>query len=233
MDYPAPLATVDGDSISLEDAYDTGIGAWDKVAVDFAIAKSTPDRMKTRCWMAFWRRPPPTVCDSSVTGMRAPLEPHIRTRTSGTMVADAAGRPGARDGCPAAWALDQFDDRVIRTGAPMATLEEVLVPLYLRHRYQVQGTVKLLGRGVHYTYALRGDDTATLPDPVDADDQMDALDGLLATLEPDALRLPEATREMLPPRPAGASAYPRTLPRPHGPDVRRVRALPRSLPRWC
>jgi len=35
MDYPHPLVTLKDDSLSLEDAYDTGIGAWDKVFVAY------------------------------------------------------------------------------------------------------------------------------------------------------------------------------------------------------
>jgi len=41
----------------------------------------------------------------------------------------------------------------IREGAPLATLEDVLVPLYLLHRYQVEAASKLLG--MDYTFAMR------------------------------------------------------------------------------
>ena len=37
----------------------------------------------------------------------------------------------------------------------MATIEEVLVPLYLHHRYQVEATATAVG-GVGYTYASAG-----------------------------------------------------------------------------
>src|SRR6056297_1336150 len=38
MDYPAPLATVTGDSISVANAYDVDIGEWDEVAVRYGYA---------------------------------------------------------------------------------------------------------------------------------------------------------------------------------------------------
>ena len=38
----------------------------------------------------------------------------------------------------------------------MATIEEVLVPLYLHHRYQVEAAASSLG-GIYYIYAMRGD----------------------------------------------------------------------------
>ena len=35
-------------------------------------------------------------------------------------------------------ALDRFDETVIKKDAPMATMEEALVPLYMYHRYAVE-----------------------------------------------------------------------------------------------
>ena len=73
-------------------------------------------------------------------------------------------------------ALERFSEAVIRDGRPVATLEEVLVPLYLRHRYQVDATAHLLA-GVSYGYASRGDGAAP-PTPVDGRSQRAALDAL-------------------------------------------------------
>jgi hypothetical protein len=50
---------------------------------------------------------------------------------------------------------------------------------------------------------MRGDDDATLPTPVAADQQMDALDALLGTLTPQALRLSPEIRAQISPRPPG------------------------------
>ena len=43
----------------------------------------------------------------------------------------------------------------IPEGRPLAELEEVLVPVYFAHRYQVEAVAKLIG-GQSYTYAVRG-----------------------------------------------------------------------------
>ena len=53
-------------------------------------------------------------------------------------------------------ALAQFGEKNIRTGVPMAMLEDVLVPVYFFHRYQVEAVTKMIG-GMNYTYALKGD----------------------------------------------------------------------------
>ena len=205
MDYPAPLATLDDGAISLDDAYDTGIGEWDKVAINFAY-REVPDGQEEDA-----------VLDSILTNAAAngyrfisdrdarpagAAHPYAHLWDNGEDAVDALEREMAVRRV----ALDRFDERTIRTDEPLAALEEVLVPLYLRHRYQVQGTVKLLG-GVAYTYALRGDETASMPTPVAADAQREALEALLETLDPEALRVPDAVRERLPPRPPG---HPRT-----------------------
>src|SRR5437764_10151314 len=52
--------------------------------------------------------------------------------------------------------LGRFSANNIRVGAPMSTLEDVLVPMYLLHRYQTEAASKVLG-GSFYSYALRGD----------------------------------------------------------------------------
>ncbi len=48
-------------------------------------------------------------------------------------------------------ALRRFGENNIREGAPLATIEDVLVPIYLLHRYQVEAASKLVG-GMDYTY---------------------------------------------------------------------------------
>jgi hypothetical protein len=204
MDYPAPLATVQGDSIRLDDAYDTGIAPWDQVAVRYGYAR--PDSGQSEAALLDG-----IIQDYQDEGLR--------------FITDRDARPtGAAHPLANLWdngddmvaalervmdvrrvALDRFDDRTIRAGEPLAATEEVLVPLYLRHRYQVAATAKLVG-GVTYSYALRGDEDAVLPTRVGADRQTAAVDALLATLTPAALALPDDVRNHLPPRPPGYPA---------------------------
>ena len=197
MDYPAPLAAVAGDgSVDLSDAYGVGIGAWDVQAARYGYA---PDEATAQAVLE----------ENRARGLR--------------YVTDADARPtGAATPTGALWdngddavqalrdemavrrvALDRFGEAVVREGRPLATLEEVLVPLYLRHRYQVDATAHLVG-GVAYGYGVRGDGTAA-PRPVDGDRQRAAIDALLATVTPDALALPDAARA-IPPRPPGYGA---------------------------
>jgi hypothetical protein len=101
--------------------------------------------------------------------------------------------------------MKNFSEAAIRPGEPMATLEDVLVPVYLLHRYQTEAAVQSIG-GEDYRYAVRGDGQA--PDKmVPADDQKAALTAVLKTLDPAMLTLPESLLVKFPPRPP---SYPRT-----------------------
>jgi hypothetical protein len=98
-------------------------------------------------------------------------------------------------------ALENFSESNIPQGTPMATLEDALVPIYLYHRYQIEGTVKLIG-GQNYTYNLRGDDQPG-PEPVPDAQQRAALDAMLKTLSAQKLTMPQRIVELIPPRPIG------------------------------
>lgn len=201
MDYPAPKVSITPDStLDLTDAYDTGIGEWDKVAVTYGYkdVSSLP---------------------SEETALNNIIENAIDEGLLFISDADARPESGAH---PKAhlWdngedavdqlhhvldvreiALQNFAESNIPPGIPMAKLEDVLVPVYLYHRYQIKGTVKLIG-GQDYSYNLRGD-TQPGPQPVPDSTQRAALDAMLQTLTPETLTLPERIVELIPPRPIG------------------------------
>ena len=98
-------------------------------------------------------------------------------------------------------ALAKFGENSIRPGTPMAMLEDVLVPVYLYHRYQVEAVCKIIG-GMDYTYSLRGDKRVPTA-PVKKEDQLNALNKVLECLDPSFLVLPPRIADLIPPRPAG------------------------------
>jgi hypothetical protein len=87
----------------------------------------------------------------------------------------------------------------------MATIEDVLVPIYMYHRYQVEAVAKVVG-GQDYTFSLKGKGDRG-PQIVAPEEQRRALAAVLETIKPDALMLPEQLLRLIPPRPSG---YPRT-----------------------
>ncbi len=203
MDYPFPLVKFSPDGgLDLSDAYAVGIGDWDKRTIEYAYQDF------------------PAGMDDGAQ-RQATLE---ETINSGLLyVADSDSRdPGTMhpqgnlwdNGADAivefkhllrvrAYALSNFSDNNIRPGRPMASIEEVLVPIYLLHRYQIQAVAKLLG-GQYFSYTQRGDGRAA-PMVVNAEKQEDAIAALIEGLDPEVLKLPQSLVNLIPPRPPGYS----------------------------
>ena len=201
MDYPAPLATLEADgSISLDNAYDVGVGAWDVVAIRYGYTLF-PDSLDEREALES------ILEDAHRSGLHYITDEDARPAGAAHPLAnlwDNGTEPVANLQAEMRLrevALQSFGLGAIRDGRPIATLEEALVPLYLHHRYQVEATARAVG-GVTYSYAMRGDEQP-LPEPVPAALQRSAVDALLATLHPEALALPRNLRMHLPPRPPG------------------------------
>jgi hypothetical protein len=204
MDYPPPVVTLGADGVlDASSAYATGIGTWDKVAITWGYQEPPPGTDERAAGDAL-------LVQAFASGQRFLTDQDARPEGSasslahlwdaGTNAVDELGRLMQ----VRAAALARFGEASIREGAPLATLEDALVPLYLLHRYQVEAASKLIG-GVDYTFALRGDGQVTTR-PVAPAEQRRALAAVLATLTPQALALPEPLLAMIPPRPPG---YPR------------------------
>ncbi len=119
-------------------------------------------------------------------------------------------------------ALARFGEQSIKKGRAMAEMEEVLVPLYLYHRYQVEAAASAVG-GMHYIYALRGDGRQPTR-PVPANEQRAATPG--ADGHAQAVRAGAAGLGGQEPAAAalGLRGQPRAVPAQHRADVRRHHA---------
>jgi len=110
--------------------------------------------------------------------------------------------------------MERFGETAIQKDMPMAMLEEVLVPLYLHHRYATEAAASAVG-GQNYIYAFRGDGRKPV-EWVPAPAQKAALDSLLATIKPSELALSRAVLSKIPPRPAGYGRTRELFPRNTG-----------------
>jgi hypothetical protein len=199
MDYPHPIIGLDNGEVDLGfGSYPDEIGAWDKVSIQYGYTQF------------------PTGTDEAAA-LDAILQAGISDGI--TFISDQDARPASSahpnvhlwdNGATAAGelnrmmdvrrvALDNFGETAIKSGEPMATMEEALVPLYLHHRYQAEATTKVVA-GQYYTYALRGDGQEPLR-AVPAAEQDEALDALMRTLDPAELTIPRSVLDNLPPRP--------------------------------
>ena len=198
MDYPFPLLRIDAEGeLDLSDAYGVGIGAWDKRAVLYAY-QDFPDAMdsateRRRIMEETIAAGHKFIADSDSRSVST-SHPDANLWDNGSdAVAELEKLLRVRE-----VAIEHFSERTIRMGRPLATIEEVLVPIYLLHRYQVEAVGKLLG-GQYFEYALRGD-TQQTAHAVSVEQQFRALNTLLVTLRPGQLRLPQNLVELITPR---------------------------------
>ena len=201
MDYPHPYLTLRKDGgIDFSKAYDDKIGAWDKRAIlygykDFEnpaqTAKGLQNILEETIAMGLRH-----ISDSDARP-KSGAHPYAHLWDNGAdAVAELERLLAVREK-----ALQQFGAQNLPEGRPLAELEEVLAPLYLAHRYQVEAVAKLIG-GVDYTYAVRGDGQEVVA-VVSAEEQRKAIDALLSTLTPAVLQLPENIQQLIPPKPIG------------------------------
>lgn len=199
MDYPHPMPTLQSDgTLSLENAYGSGIGEWDKRAVIWGYQDFNDDVDES---VALDEIINETVemgllyLSDEVARPAGGAHPDAHLWDYGTDVVAQLGHilDIRRT------ALNQFGEKNIREGRSMSDLENALVPIYLFHRYQAEATVKLIG-GVDFAYNLRGDNQAG-PEIVDAETQRSALEAMLKTLDADELALPEHILNLIPPQP--------------------------------
>lgn len=201
MDYPHPLVSMSrkGD-LSFDNAYTNEIGDWDKVSVAFAYEDFPPNANEAAGLDKI-------LIDASKKGLtfisdrdaRDPggLHPNAHLWDNGK---DPAS--GLRDVMKVrAKALSDFGMNSIRKATPLAMLEDVLVPVYLFHRYQLEATTKVVG-GMYYSYAIKGDGQM-ITKTVSKEEQQNALNAIVDCMDPKFLALPDNIVKLIPPRPAG------------------------------
>ncbi|WP_149302937.1 zinc-dependent metalloprotease [Pareuzebyella sediminis] len=204
MDYPHPQLRFKKGQIDFSQAYDSGIGMWDKVMVAYSYADFPSETDERKALDTILR-------NAYAKGLR-----YISDR-------DARAHGGAHalahlwdNGLNASSELEEvlkvrnhaianFSRDNIRDRESFSILEDVFVPLYFFHRYQTEAAAKLIG-GLDYNYAVKGDGQLTVK-VIDAKTQQKALESILKTLQADQIAVPADKLELFPPRAIG---YPRT-----------------------
>ncbi|HEX8766093.1 MAG TPA: zinc-dependent metalloprotease, partial [Candidatus Acidoferrum sp.] len=134
MDYPPPYVKLGADAVpDLSDAYATGIGEWDKVSITYGY-QDFPANVDEHAALN------KILHDAFRRGLRFLTDQDARPAGSSSSLAhlwdsgsNAVDELNRLMQVRAA-ALKRFGENNIREGAPMATLEDVLVPLYMLHR---------------------------------------------------------------------------------------------------
>lgn len=200
MDYPHPLVKIrENSTLDLSKAYSVGVGEWDKVSIafgyqDFPVGTDEKKELNVILNNAFSRG---LFFLASQDSGPASAHPLANVWDNGKHPVDELERVMDIRSI----ALENFSEKRIPIGAPLATLEEVLVPVYMFHRYQVEAASSVLG-GLYFNHKLRGD-VQKNQEIVPASEQHRALDVLLETIQPENLAVSEKILNMIPPRPPG------------------------------
>lgn len=197
MDYPAPYAEIDANGdIDLSNAYVQRIGTYDILSVNW-LYRQFPSGTDEAA----------ALSEIAAQGVRDGLI--YMGHTNNNFI-------GAAHQYASVWdngsnlvdhlkleirireiGLENFGTDVIRAGDPMSDLEYVLLPLYMHHRFQLRSAIQSLG-GADYRYALKGDGQTPFT-IVSGEEQRDALETVLSTLDVDFLALSEDIVAMIPP----------------------------------
>lgn len=201
MDYPHPKVDIVNGKLSLADAYDTGIGEWDKVSItygyqDFPKGTNEKQALDNVLSDAYENQHLSFLSDQDARP-KSSANPRAHLWDNGSNAAKELEHVLEVRKI----ALSNMGENSIPEGRPVNEIEDVLAPIYFFHRYQTEAAVKVIG-GLNYTYAVKGDGQlpAQLVDPTL---QKEALQAVLRTLDADVLTLPESLLKELPPRPLG------------------------------
>ena len=210
MDYPHPLEELKADgTIDISNAYPARIGDWDKVTIDYGYrefpAGTAEGPALTKILDQAWSQDL-----RYFTNQDTDIHPRTEQWSNGVNQADELDRlMKVRRS-----ALTRMGEQTIRLGAPMTTIEEPLVPIFMYHRYAVEGAASMVA-GQDFIYAMRGDGRT----PVkweSAANQRKALESLAATLKPSELTVPRTLLDSIPPRPPGWGVHRELFPRTTG-----------------
>jgi len=199
MDYPHPLIRLDDEGeIDLSEAYDTKIGEWDKMAIRYGYSEFSENEEEYLSQ---------TIQESLDNGLyyisdkdsrpEGSAHPFAHLWDNNINAADELNRMIEIRRI----ALNNMGLNSIPKNFPVSSLEGMIVPVYLMHRYQLEAASKLIG-GLLYTYAHKGDGQI-ITEMIPAESQEMALKAILQTLQPEFLEIPEHLLELIPPKALG------------------------------
>lgn len=199
MDYPHPNLFINAaGKIDFSQVYTNEIGAWDKRAIQFGYSQFAQNTQEATALKTM-------LDENTKNGLLFIAD--ADARAAGGMHPSAHLWDNGKDASDALKqtlsvrkkALDNFSENAIEPNTPLSKLEDVLVPLYNAHQYQLEANCKLIG-GMNYSYSVRGDQQQK-PEILSKAIQEKALSAALDCLQPETLTLSDRIIQLIPPRP--------------------------------
>jgi hypothetical protein len=200
MDYPAPYAGITNGALDLSNAYAKGMGAYDLIAIRYGYTQFAPGANEDAELARIAAAAPLFVKDADARPVSAAHPLGSVWDNGSDPVAFLGHEIEVRR-----MAMERLGLDTLNEGEPLSSLEEILLPLYLHHRYQLEAAAKSLG-GVYYTYAVK-EAGGVSPQPVrlivPPAKQREALSLIVSTLDPKFLTIPQRLLDLIPPRAYG------------------------------
>ena len=197
MDYPHPKIDIVNGNINIDNAYSKNIGDWDKVSVRYAYTDFQEN-------------------ENEDVKLNDIIEEAVNKGLY--FLSDSDSRPvGSANPFSHLWDNGEFPykelDKLLKVrdlalknidldnlvdGEPYDRIEDILVPVYMLHRYQIESAAKAIG-GVDYLYFVKNKNNDKVKF-VDSKLQKESLKSLLNVLNPKNLVLPTNLIQILSPR---------------------------------
>ena len=198
MDYPHPKFSLKNGKIDFSNAYATNIGVWDKVTVAYAYQQFNNNEKQGLQKI---------LTDAFSKGLRYLSDQDARSPGGAHAYAHLWDNgKSAADELNAILeirknAIEKFSPDNIKSGQPYSVLEDVFVPVYFLHRFQVEAVSKVIG-GLDYNYAVKGGNQMIVK-RVSGSEERNALKALLKTIAIKTLAIPVSKLNLFPPRAIG------------------------------
>lgn len=198
MDYPHPKIDIKGNTLSLADAYDSGMGKWDDYVIAYGYQDFAPGTDTQQALSAL-------VNKAREAGLTYKSDADSRASrhasADGHMWDNGANPLAEYDHLlqVRAIALGNMGLNTLPDGNSLSSLENALVPVYLLHRYQLEAVAKQVG-GINYFYENKGD----LAKPqgvrlVPSETQVEAMTRLIDASSTEVLRMPSTVLSLITP----------------------------------
>ncbi|MEK9756280.1 MAG: zinc-dependent metalloprotease [Bacteroidota bacterium] len=197
MDYPHPKIELINGKISIINAYSKNIGNWDKVSVQYAYSEFLENQNEDEELNNILEN----AIDEGLYFLSDSDSRPISSANPYSHLWDNGEKPykelenliNIRK-----IALGNLDHDNLEYGQPFDRLEDILVPIYMLHRYQIEATAKAIG-GIEYLYFVKNDQNDKVK-YVDNDFQINSVKTLLKSIKPENLTIPDHLIELLSPR---------------------------------
>ena len=197
MDYPHPKIDLINGSINIDNAYSKDIGPWDIVSVKYAysdFSKNQDENIELNKIIENAEKKGLYFLSDSDSRPVGSASPYSHLWDNGSLPYQELEKLLEIRKI----ALKNLDLENLEYGEAYDRIEDILVPIYMLHRYQIEASAKAIG-GLDYLYFVKNNNNDKVK-PVEKDLQIKSLRSLLKVISPENLVLPDNLISILTPR---------------------------------